>query len=290
MLDNTVSTLGEGPVWLADEGVYYWVDIMGKQIRFFNPQTGVERQIATPQWIGAAVPAGKGRLVCAMGNGLYMLDLASESFQEIAVPESHLPGNRFNDGKCDPAGRFWAGTMSLTSEPGVGSLYCLERDGSVRRVLENISISNGLGWSPDNRWMYYIDTPTCEIWRFQYDLASGQISGKQTIVTVPDGQGTPDGMAVDAEGMIWVALWGGYGVARYNPDTGEQLEFIRLPVSQVTSCCFGGEHLDELFITSANIGLSEEELKAQPLAGSCFRIKPGVSGLPVAAYQPAEEA
>lgn len=286
VIENTISDLGEGPVWLANEGVFYWVDIMEKQIRFYKPDTGKQWSIQTPDYIGAAVPAGKGRLICAMGSGFYHLDMDTQTFEEIATPESHLPGNRFNDGKCDREGRFWAGTLSMTSEPEAGALYCLERDGSVRHMLSQIGCSNGLGWNSDDSVMYYIDTYTHEVHRFSYDAATGEISNREAIIRFSKEQGYPDGMTVDAEGMIWVAHWGGYGVSRWNPETGEQLDMIELPVSQVTSCCFGGDNLDELFITSARTGLSEQQLLEEPLAGSCFLYKPGVRGLQVEEYKP----
>lgn len=285
VIEGTISTLGEGPVWLEDEKTFYWVDIIKKQIRFYNPAMGTQWTIQADQFVGAAVPATNRRLVCAMYDGLYYLDLNSERFEKIVDLESDLPGNRFNDGKCDRAGRFWVGTMSMENEAGAGALYCLERDGSARKILTDIGCSNGIGWSPDDRVMYYIDSNTREVHQFTYNLETGETENREVIVRLGEGEGLPDGMAVDAEGMIWVAQWDGYCVTRWNPKTGEQLDKIKLPVSRVTSCCFGGENLDELYITSARIGLSEEQLIKEPLAGSCFRYIPGVRGLSVNGYK-----
>ncbi|RKP54092.1 SMP-30/gluconolactonase/LRE family protein [Cohnella endophytica] len=285
LIEGTISTLGEGPVWLKDENIYYWVDIIEKQIRFYNPRTGDQDLIQLDRMIGAAVPADDGRFVCAMQDGFYFLDRNTKQLAKIVDPESELPDNRFNDGKCDSSGRFWAGTMSVKGENAAGAFYCLEKDGTVRKIFTDISCSNGVGWSPDDQAMYYIDTGTHEVHRMDYEASSGKLGHRKAIVTIPKDQGVPDGMCVDAEGMIWVAHWGGYCITRWNPSTGEQLEKIELPVSQVTSCCFGGEQLDELFITSAREGLSEEQLSKEPLAGSCFKYKPGVRGLQVHGYR-----
>ncbi len=278
MVLDATSVLGEGPVWLDDEKTILWVDILEKAIHLHTPHTGAHRTIRTDQYVGAAVPAGEGRLLCAMHHGFYFLDLRSERMEPIADPEAELPGNRFNDGKCDAAGRFWAGTMPISGRSHSGALYCLERDCTVRKALTGVSVSNGLGWSPDDTQMYYIDTPTKQIVRFAYHLRTGEIKDCQVAVEFPEDAGVPDGMTVDSEGMIWVAHWGGSCVTRWDPVSGVQLERIDLPVSQVTSCCFGGERLDELYITSARAGLTEKQLAEQPLAGGLFRVQPGVAG------------
>lgn len=286
VLDNRVkvlvegeSLLGEGPLWLADSKEIVWVDIEGKCLLIFSIVTGKKRTLPVGQRIGAVVRAEDGRMVCALENGFYYLNPETESLEPIVDPESHLPGNRFNDGKCDPMGRFWAGTMPIEGEGPVGALYRLDGDGSVHKMVEEIGCSNGLGWSLDGKTMYYIDTSTKRIDRFDYDAVSGNITNRQTVVVIPSEQGYPDGMTVDAEGMIWVAHWDGYCISRFDPSTGECLERIELPVSRITSCCFGGEDMDELYITSARVGLSEEQLLREPLAGSLFVYKAGVKGL-----------
>ncbi|XID95864.1 SMP-30/gluconolactonase/LRE family protein [Paenibacillaceae bacterium WGS1546] len=279
------SVLGEGPLWIPDEDQLVWVDIESGRIHLYAPGTGNYRSVAVGQRIGAVVKAEDGRMVCAMESGFAFLDLAGGGLEPIADPEAHLPGNRFNDGKVDPAGRFWAGTMPMDGGGAAGSLYRLDGDGSVARMVGEIGCSNGLGWSPDGRTMYYIDTPTRRIDRFDYDAISGNIGNRRTAAVIPREHGYPDGMTVDAEGMLWVACWDGYGVSRIDPATGKLLERLELPVARVTSCCFGGESLDELYITSASVGLSEEQLRREPLSGSLFMHKPGVKGLPATEYK-----
>ena len=206
----------------------------------------------------------------------------------IHDPEADKPENRFNDGKCDCSGRFWAGTMSKKLDSGygdsgpAGSVYCLEPDLRISRKIENVTISNGLGWSPDNGTLYYIDSPTKTVAAYDFDRRNGGISRKRVVVELPDGfVGMPDGMCVDAEGMLWIALWGGAGVTRWDPATGGLLQKLAVPALNVTSCVFGGTKLDELFITTARLGT---DTQAYPLAGGLFRVKPGVTGLPPFAF------
>lgn len=220
----------------------------------------------------------------ALHHGFASLDLETEELTIIHDPEAHLPGTRFNDGKCDPAGRFWAGTMSLGSDPpGAGSLYVMDTDLSVRRALEKVTISNGIVWSLDHSTMYYIDTPTREVSAFDYDIETGAISNRRAAVTIPEGYGSPDGMAIDVEGMLWVAVWGSSEVSRWDPTSGELLQTISVPATQVTACAFGGPDLDQLYITTARIRLDEQALADQPHAGGLFRARPGVRG--VEAYE-----
>ncbi|MEK0315681.1 SMP-30/gluconolactonase/LRE family protein [Cohnella sp. 56] len=277
-IDVEKSVLGEGPLWLPESGQLVWVDIEGMKVRMWNPNTREEKSVAVGQRIGAIVRATDGRMVCALEHGFHYLDLTTGELEPIVDPEAHLPGNRFNDGKCDPAGRFWAGTMPMSGGEPVGALYRLDADGSAHRMVGEVGCSNGLGWSLDGSTMYYIDTGTRRVDRFDYDAVSGSISNRRALAVIPADQGHPDGMTVDAEGKLWVAHWDGYAVSRFDPDTGACLERIELPVSRVTSCCFGGDNLDELYITSASIGLSEEQLRQEPLAGSLFVYKPGVKG------------
>ncbi len=283
VLDARVA-LGEGPIWEPQNQVLYWVSIMESKVFIYDPASASNRVIDVGQYVGTVVPSTSGALYLALHHGFAKLDLDTEELTMIADPEEDLPDNRFNDGKCDPAGRFWAGTMSVEASGSVGSLYMLDTDGSVRKMAEEISISNGLVWSLDNTTMYFIDTPTRRVDAFDYELATGNISNRRPAITFPanteaDQFGAPDGMTGDAEGMLWVAHWGGSRVTRWNPESGELLNTIQLPVSQVTACAFGGPNLDELYITCARTGLSDEELTTQPLAGSLFKAKPGVKGL-----------
>lgn len=271
-INATRATLGEGPVW--HEGKLIWIDIEGRKLHFGD------RVIELPGRIGCAWPcADSGRLICGMESGICCLDLGSEKLTVIADAESDSQRTRFNDGKSDPRGRFWAGTMDMEEREPLGSLYMLGADGKLKRQWRDITVANGLAWDPDGTTFYYIDSPTREVAAFDYDAGTGQLSNRRVVVPIPDGEGFPDGMTIDAEGKLWIALWGGWGVVRYDPKTGERLGKIELPVEKVTSCTFGGDGLDELFITTARIGLGGAELEAQPFAGGVFRVKPGVSGL-----------
>lgn len=272
------ATLGEGPSWDDEHQVLYWVDIAGHKIHIYDPKTNSDKVIQTDQPVGAVVPSKSGGLTVAAEHGFYTIHPDKEQWTPIADPEQHLPENRFNDGKCDAKGRFWAGTMHNGGKENEGALYCLHTDFSVRKVLEPVSISNGIAWAADNETMYYIDTPTRQVVAFDFDLDTGTIRHKRVVVTIPAEQGLPDGMTIDAEGMIWVAHWGGYQVSRWNPKTGEQIQSIQVPVAKVTSCAFGGEKLDELYITTARIDLTPQELAEQPHAGGLFRIKTNVKG------------
>lgn len=272
------ATLGEGPCWDEHKQQLYWVDIPEKKLHTFDPYTGESQSIHLEQQIGAAVVRQSGGMVVALEHGLYFLDLTTEELTHIHDPEQHVPTNRFNDGKVDPAGRFWVGTMSLDPKASKGSLYRLNLDASVSTMIEGVSISNGLAWSIDKQTMYYIDTPTKQIVAYDYDEASGDISNKRTVISIEDEGHNPDGMTIDAEGFLWVAEWGGSQVCRWNPNTGAKVASIKLPVSLVTSCTFGGKNLDELYITTARTRLTEEQLQEQPQAGGLFMVKPGVSG------------
>lgn len=271
--------LGEGPSWHAEWNILLWVDIVDQKVHLYDPATGSDRVLEIDQPVGAVVPRASGGAVIAAKHGFYTLDLLTGATVPIADPEVHLPENRFNDGKCDPVGRFWAGTM-LNREVAAGSLYCLESDYSIRHVLDQVKISNGLGWSPDHKTLYYNDTPTRQVSAFDYDLSTGGISNRRVAIHYPEDHGNPDGMTVDAEGMLWIAEWNGWQVSRWNPNTGQLLDTIQVPVAKVTSCVFGGARLDELYITTASVDLTEEEQKNQPLAGGLFVVRPGVQGTP----------
>ncbi|HMO58075.1 MAG TPA: SMP-30/gluconolactonase/LRE family protein [Roseiflexaceae bacterium] len=278
------ATLAEGPVWDIAAQRLYWVDILEHRVHTFDPQHGTQQVFDIGQYVGAAVPRRSGGLILAIQHGFAHLDLASGTITQLVDVEADLPDNRFNDGKCDPAGRFWAGTMSLSGRQGAGSLYRFDPDQTVHRMVSDVSISNGLAWKSDLTTMYYIDTPTLTVTALDYDHARGAVANRRVVITIPDGQGGPDGMTIDAEGMLWVAHWGGSCVTRWDPAQGRLLQQFDIPAAQVTSCCFGGPGLDELYITTASYGLSAEARAAQPAAGGIFRVRPGVQGLPADSY------
>ena len=279
--------LGEGAVWDAGRQVLYWVDIEGQQVHVFDPVSGRDRGIAVGDYVGTVVPRARGGVCLTLGRTFAALDLETAAISVLAEPEEErsLLGNRFNDGKCDPRGRFWAGTMAVSESPGAGGLYRLDADHRVRRMLDGVSISNGIVWSAAAGRMYFIDTPTREVAVFDYDDATGAISNRRVAVRFPDGHGWPDGMAIDAEGQLWIAEWDGGCVSRWDPESGRLLRRIELPVARVTSCAFGGPRLDEMYVTTAWSRLADDARRAQPAAGGLFRLDPGVRGTPTFAFE-----
>ncbi|WP_240041329.1 SMP-30/gluconolactonase/LRE family protein [Paenibacillus ginsengarvi] len=284
VLLHTKAVLGEGPSWDEKNGLLIWVDIEGKVLHTYKPDSGEVTAKTLSQRIGAAVPRASGGVVLAMQDGFYAYDPTGDELTFLGNPAGRKEETRFNDGKCDAAGRFWAGTMSLHGKPEQGALYCLEKDLTIRTVIENVSCSNGLAWSPDNRTMYYIDSPTKKVMAYDYDLATGELSNGRTAIDVTIEGAVPDGMTCDAEGMIWVALWGGYGIYRWNPVTGELLLKVDVAANQSSSCCFGGDELTDLYITSARVGIAEADLAEQPHAGALCVYRSQVKGLPTYAF------
>jgi len=272
VITNQKYELAEGPVWDARSQSIYWVDILKGALHEFNFQNSNHHTYSINEMIGSFALCKNGKMVIATQSGFGFLDRATGNLSKAVDTENHLPNNRFNDGKCDPQGRFWAGTMSLNEEPNAGSLYAFENN-IVQKKIENVTISNGLAWSIDHKTMYYIDTPTFEVVAYKFEKKTGCISDRQVALKIPIEDGFPDGMTIDDEGMLWIAHWDGWQVTRWNPNTGKKLLCIKLPASKITSCTFGGKDLTDLFITSAYVGLSEDELKAQPLAGSLFVIR-----------------
>ena len=262
--------LGEGPVWDARRSSLFWVDILRGEIHEYRPADGYSHTISVGEYVGAVAPYRDGRLMAALKSGIVLIDPDTGEREAVGHPEAHLPGNRYNDGKCDPAGRFWVGSMSLQEEPGAGSLYMIDHDRSITRQLEGVTISNGLAWSNDHRTMYYIDTPTFEVAAFDYDIATGGISNRRVAIRIPETDGYPDGMTTDREGCLWIAHWDGWQVTRWDPHTGRKIHHIPMPAARVTSCAFGGDTGNDLYITSARTGLSEEELGRMRGAGGVW--------------------
>ncbi|MEO3947065.1 SMP-30/gluconolactonase/LRE family protein [Gorillibacterium sp. CAU 1737] len=277
--------LGEGPIWVAASGLIYTVDIEGKKVDVYDPATGETRIISVGFRVGAVVPREQGGLVIAGEDGLYALDPETGSLEAMAKPTNEPNGNRFNDGKCDPKGRFWVGTMSMTENPKQGTLYRLDLDGQLHSIVSGVTISNGLAWNAAGDTFYYIDTPTNEIMAYDYDAETGELSHARLVTRFSSEEGSPDGMTIDAEDKLWVAHWGGWRVSRIDPATGERMTVIPLPAQNVTSCVFAGEDLMDLYITTARTGLSEDQLAEQPHAGGLFRIRPGVRGTSTIAYR-----
>jgi len=277
------SRLGEGPLWQPDEQALYWVDIHQARIERYHPTSGARRTFQFTEAVTALGIRADGGFITAGAGGFRLWDGQSDNTESILDPEADLPKNRFNDGAVGPDGRFWAGSMceqvDLQAAPP-GSLYRMDNNLNAEKLVSGLHISNGLGWSPDLAHFYLTDSPRKIIYRYEYDPASSQIANPLVWVHSPDEPGVPDGLAVDAEGCIWSAQWGGWKVIRYDPDGRLMLE-IQMPVEHPTSCAFGGPNLEDLFITSAWTPLTAAERAQQPLAGDVFCVSPGIRGLPL---------
>jgi len=271
--------LGEGPHWSVRDQKLYFVDILAPAVCIGDPDTGAYKSIPVPELIGFVIPRQSGGFIAGMHGEIRGLDLDSGHTTTIARPESDRPGNRFNDGKCDRKGRLWAGTLAIDTSPGQGRLWRIDTDGAAREMDRGFNVSNGLGWSPDDKTFYFADTPRQQVYAYDFDLESGEIANRRIFVTLPEAEGKPDGLTVDAEGFVWVAHWDGWCVTRYDPE-GKVERVVNLPVPRPTSCVFGGADMQTLFVTSARIRLSAAQLAEAPLSGSIFSIDTGIKGLP----------
>lgn len=274
---------GEGPMWYAAEKMLVWVDIARHLVHLYDPASGHDRAMDVGQPVSAAVPRAAGGLVVALQDGYASLDTASGHVELIAAVEKRATDSRMNDGKCDSVGRFWAGTMARGQERGSASLYRLERDHSVTTVLRDVTIPNGPAWSRDNRTMYFNPGATGGVDAYDFDPQTGAIGNRRRFVSIPVDVGVPDGLTVDDEDHVWVAVWGGWSVHRYTPQ-GHLERVVKLPVAHVSCPTFGGPDLADLYITTSTEGLCEAERRAQPYAGSLFRHRPGVAGALPYAY------
>jgi sugar lactone lactonase YvrE len=269
--------LGEGPVWDPIERCVYFVDVVARRVHRIDVSSSASRVFDVDRMAGAVALTRGGDLLLAMQGGFARLDPRTAAVRPIATVEADRADIRMNDGKCDPAGRFWAGTMAIDERPHCGSLYRLDPGGRVHTMLSGVSISNGLDWSADARVMYFIDSPTRGIDAFDFDLSSGAIANRRTVARVAHGSGVPDGMTLDTDGCLWVALWSGGAVHRYTPD-GTLDAVVHVPCAYPTSCTFGGDDLGDLFITTAATKMSAAEREREPHAGGVFVARPGVTG------------
>ncbi len=270
------AVLGEGPVWVAREDALYWLDIKGEKI-FRLGDDGQLTEWPTPLRVGSIAPRKSGGFIGGTEHGIAIIDPAAERFEIVANPEPHLPNNRFNDGKVDRRGRFWAGTMDDREREASGTLYCLDTDLSWTAVDSGYKVTNGPAFSPSGEVMYHNDSARQVTYAFDMD-STGQPGNRRIFLQFGKGDGYPDGMTVDAEGCLWVAFWDGGCIRRFSPG-GEWLQTIEMPVSRPTSCAFGGRDLDRLYVSSARFGLDQATLSMQPNAGGLFMIIPGVQGI-----------
>lgn len=276
--------LGEGPLWDHRAQRLYWVNIRQKEVRRFDPATGRDEIFKAPAMVGSLAVRETGGLVVALQSGFHFFDPPSSDsgtgkWDPVTDPEAHLPENRFNDGKPDRQGRFWAGSMDDLEKQASGGLYRLGADLKATRLVDGIICSNSLCWSPDGSVMYYADSWAHTIWAWDFDTASGEIANRRVFVQRPTDEGAPDGATVDAEGGVWVAYWGGWCVTRFDPK-GKKERVVKLPVAQPTCPAFGGPDLDICYVTSAAIGGAP-----QPLSGGIFAFAPGVKGLAEAFFK-----
>ena len=273
LLFDARAELGEGPFWDARTQTLHWLDILNKRV-----YAGADLLAQLDEFVGCAAFRRDGGLILALKSSI--VNLQPDSVKPAILATLNEPmNNRFNDVKCDPAGRFLAGSMDLNETDPTGALYSFDGK-TVTKLLSGITISNGLTWSPDHKTFYYTDTPTRQVTAFDYDLSTGQIANPRPAVRVPDGLGWPDGMTSDTDGNLWIAMWGGAQVTKWDPRTGRLLEQIPMPVLQPSSCIFGGADLNELYVTSARKGLSQEKLQEYPLSGGVFKITTDVTGMP----------
>ena len=275
LLYDTKALLGEGPIWDARTQTLYWIDIINRRIY----REG-ELLAQLDDFIGCIAPRTSGGLVLTSRFGFASLGLDSLQLTPLAAPENEPANNRFNDGKCDPRGRFLAGTMDLGESDPTGSLYSFDGK-SITKLMGNVTISNGMAWSPDHKTFYYIDTPTRKVMAFDYDVETGAIADPRVAIEIPDQSlGWPDGMTSDTHGNLWIAMWGGAQVTKWDPNTGKLLEQISIPAKNVSSAVFGGRNRNELYLTSARKGLDDATLAEYPLTGGVFRLETNVEGMP----------
>lgn len=267
--------VGEGPIWDYKFNRLLWIDTQGS-VYIYKP--GEEKEIKVGKMVGTVVPYTEDTVIVGLQDGIYKLNLKTEQLTFMAAPEGGIEGNKYNDGKCDATGRLWIGTMDNNCAPKKANFFVYDgKEG--RKVLDSVTISNGVAWSLDGTKMYYQDTPTLCVSQFDFDEEKGAISNRKEIIRIPDELGTPDGNTLDEEGMLWVANWGAACVTRWNPATGEMLQKIDVPALNVSALAFGGDNLDELYITTSQLWMPEGEEKNYPEAGKLFVVKPGVKGI-----------
>ena len=271
--------LGEGAFWHEARQSFFWVDIEGKRLYEYATQNTKVNSWPFQHRPSFIALDTHGQLVIAFQGGIAQFDLQTENLHWLVNIETDNTELRTNDGAIDSAGRLWIGTMNVQFKEGAGALYCLSNDLSLTKKIGGLTIPNGLVWSLDDRTMFHIDSPSRKVQAYSFDKKTGAIVFERTAVTIPPEMGTPDGMSIDEEGMLWIAHWDGFGVYRWNPDNGKLLDKIEVPVPQVSSCAFGGPNYDQLFITTARERFSAELIAKYPDSGSIYVARPGVRGV-----------
>lgn len=270
--------LGEGPLWIAELGCFFWVDIEKGNLHRYHLDSEKLEIKNFPHYLAVVLKGQNGKLILGLDRKLVRYHWGTGEMEELCEVEADQTLHRFNDGKVDAQGRIWIGTLSTKFTDDAGSLYRVDSKLKPEAQLNNLTISNGMAWTEDQGTFYFIDTPTRKIQEYSFAPETGEIQFRKIAVEIPEDLGFPDGMCIDREGMLWVAHYGGSGVYRWNPKNGDLMDKIELPAPHVTSCCFGGENLDLMLITTAQENMSEENLKRYPKSGDVFLVKMGVRG------------
>ncbi len=277
LLFEIKAQLGEGAFWDSEREELLWIDIESKNLYIYNPKNKKNDTFEMPSRIGTVVPHSSGQIAVALEDGIHFLDRTTKKLNEFSIINKNS-ALRFNDGKCDPSGRLWVGTMDLECKKPIGSLYMILPDGTFEEKLDGVTISNGIIWNKQKTKMFYIDTKTQAVRVFDYDNTNGKISNGKILAKIEEETGSPDGMCIDENDNLWVALWNGNAVICIDHITGKIINTIKVPAHNVTSCAFGGTDRDVLYITTASVDMTTEEKEKSPLAGSLFWVKPGVRG------------
>ncbi len=283
LVRGTQSDLGEGPVWDEHRNQLVWLDLTGGVLHLYDPVTDTDDRASLGRTLGSAVPDGRGGIIIAADGGLFQLGQEG-ALQLLLTLDEPRTGAIPNDSCCDPAGNLWLGTATMDETPEAGSLYRVSPSLIITKVLTGLTVPNGIDWSPDGQTMYFADSASSRVDAFTFDPSSGSLGEHHIFVSFGPGDGAPDGLTVDAEGYVWVALWGGWSVRRYHP-AGQLDLAVRLSVAQVSSCGFGGPSLEDLYITTAAYGLDDKSRRAQPAAGGLFRYRAPVPGRPVQPFR-----
>ncbi len=281
---NAHAKLGEGPVWSVKQQALYWVDILNRQLHCFSEYLEQNTWQFDEEISSVAERAENPGLIVTLRHGFAFFDPEIPKIERLVQPEQHLPGNRFNDGKCDQLGRFWAGTLDFDCQAPTGSLYCLSPNLSCSKMDSGYVVTNGPAWSADQKTIYHNDSKNGWVYAFDFDLKAGRLSNKRLFLQFSKEDGSPDGMTTDAEGGLWITHWGAGNVTRHDAE-GKVLQTIQLPCSQVSSCAFGGSELKTLYVTTASVGLTQQQLEHEPLAGGLFAIDMEIAGVPANTFR-----
>jgi sugar lactone lactonase YvrE len=271
--------LGEAPVWHQERRSCFWVDVNGKIVYEYSWHQKTVSKYQLEYSVSLVIPSSNNEIILALQGGIAKFNLLTFTLTWITTLDVDWREFRCNDGGIDAKGRLWVSTMHIAHQTDAGAIYCVGISGEAKKMISDISIPNGIVWSADRNHLYFTDSIKAEIYGYRFDDELDLIADKKLLASIPRALGLPDGMAIDEEGMLWVALWGGYGVGRFNPDTGQMIDFIDIPVPHVTCCCFGGDQLDQLIITTARAEMSAEALLKYPDSGHVFTVKMNVSGL-----------